>query len=181
MPERTGEPAIPGEGGQPGIGGAGVLHLSIGLVLAVFWLVLSGHYNAITLGAGLLSVAGTVYVAARMKLLDREGHPIGLLPRALLWYWPWLIWEILKSGWDVTKLILNPALPISPTLVRVRASQRTSSGIATYANSITLTPGTITCRVAGDEFLVHAITRDSAESLAEGDMDRKVTQFEGEA
>lgn len=177
-------PAGPGfraQGGQPGIGGAGVLHLSIGLVLAIFWLVLSGHYNAITLIAGLLSVVGTILVAERMKILDREAHPIGLLPRALAFYWPWLAWEILKSGWDVTKLILNPKLPISPTLVRVKASQRTSSGIATYANSITLTPGTITCRISGNDFLVHAITREGAESLAAGDMDRKVTRFEGAA
>jgi len=158
-----------------------VLHLSIGLVLAAFWLVLSGHYNAITLTAGFLSVVGTIFVADRMNILDREAHPIALLPRALIAFWPWLIWEILKSGWDVTKLILNPRLPISPTLVRVHASQRTSTGIATYANSITLTPGTITCRISGDEFLVHAITREGAESLAEGDMDRKVTQFEGKA
>lgn len=156
-----------------------MLHLSVGLVLAIFWLVLSGHYNALTLSAGAASVVGTLLVAERMKILDSEGHPIGLLPRALFVYWPWLAWEILKSGWDVTKLILSPRLPISPTLVHVKASQRTPSGIATYANSITLTPGTITCRISGNDFVVHAITREGAEALVEGGMDRKVTRFEG--
>ena len=94
-------------------------------------------------------------------------------------YWPWLGIEIAKSAWDVTKLILNPKLPISPTFIRVRASQRTPVGIATYANSITLTPGTVTARVSGNEFLVHAITRKGAEDLAEGTMDQRVKQFEG--
>jgi multicomponent Na+:H+ antiporter subunit E len=86
--------------------------------------------------------------------------------------------EIAKSTWDVTKIILNPKLPISPTLIRVRANQRTAVGVATYANSITLTPGTITARVSGNEFLVHAVTRSGAEDLAEGIMDRRVKKFE---
>lgn len=158
-----------------------MLHLSIGLVLGCFWLVLSGYYNVITLTAGLVSVVGTIALASRMKILDREAHPIALLPGALISYWPWLAWEMAKSGWDVMKLILNPKLPISPTLVRVRASQKTSSGIATYANSITLTPGTVTCRIEGDEFLVHAITREGAESLLDGEMDRRVRRFESSA
>lgn len=155
-----------------------VLYVSIGLVLSCFWLVLSGHYNALTLGAGIGSVALTLALAWRMKIIDDEGHPIHLLPRAIT-YWPWLVVEIAKAALDVTKIILNPKLPISPTLIRVRASQRSAAGLATYANSITLTPGTITARVSGHEFLVHAVTREGARELAEGTMDRRVTQFEG--
>lgn len=155
-----------------------MLYGSIGLVLLCFWLVLSGHYTVITIPAGLLSILGVVALARRMEIVDEEGHPIHLLPRAVFSYWPWLAWEIAKAAWDVTKIILNPKLPISPTLIRVRASQRSSVGVATYANSITLTPGTITARVAGHEFLVHAVTRAGAEDLAKGDMDRKVKKFE---
>lgn len=154
-----------------------MLYVSIGLVLAIFWLVLSGHYTVLTVTAGIVSVAGTVALARRMQIVDEEGHPIHLLPRAVA-YWPWLAKEIVKAAWDVTKIILNPKLPVSPTLVRVRASQRTAVGITTYANSITLTPGTITARVSGNEFLVHAITRSGAEDLAEGTMDRRVKKFE---
>jgi multicomponent Na+:H+ antiporter subunit E len=154
-----------------------VLYVSIALVLGIFWFVLSGHYTVLTLTAGVISVAGTVALARRMQIVDEEGHPIRLLPRAAT-YWPWLAKEIVKAAWDVTKIVLNPRLPISPTLVRVRASQRTAVGITTYANSITLTPGTITARVSGNEFLVHAITRAGAEELAEGTMDRRVKKFE---
>lgn len=155
-----------------------MLYTSIGLVLLCFWIVLSGHYTAITVPAGLLAILGVVALTRRMGIADREGHPIHLLPRALFSYWPWLLKEIAKSAWDVTKIILNPKLPISPTLIRVKASQRTPVGVATYANSITLTPGTITARVTNNEFLVHAVTRAGAEDLAEGTMDRRVSKFE---
>ncbi len=154
-----------------------MLYGSIGLVLLCFWMVLSGHYTIITVPAGILSVVGVVALSRRMGVADEEGHPIHLLPRAIT-YWPWLVCEIAKSAWDVTKIILHPKLPITPTLTRVRASQRSAVGIVTYANSITLTPGTITARVSGHEFLVHALTRSAAEDLAEGTMDRRVKKFE---
>ena len=73
------------------------------------------------------------------------------------------------------------ALPISPTLVRVKTSQKTALGVNIYANSITLTPGTISVEATRKEILVHAVTREGAEALAEGRMDRRVTAFEGEA
>lgn len=154
-----------------------MLYGSIGLVLFCFWLVLSGHYTIITVPAGILSVLGVVALSRRMGVADEEGHPIHLLPRAIT-YWPWLALEIAKSAWDVTKIILHPKLPITPTLIRLKASQHSAVGIATYANSITLTPGTITARVSGNEFLVHAITRSGAEDLAKGTMDRRVRKFE---
>ena len=151
---------------------------SIGLVLFCFWLVLSGIYTAITVPAGILSVIGVVALAHRMGIADDEGHPIHL-SLGTLTYWPWLALEIAKSAWDVTKIILHPKLPISPTLIRIRASQRSAVGLATYANSITLTPGTITARVSGDEFLVHALVRGGAKDLAKGTMDQRVKKFEG--
>lgn len=154
-----------------------MLYGSIGLVLLCFWMVLSGHYTIITVPAGILSVLGVVALSRRMGLADEEGHPIHLLPRAIT-YWPWLVLEIAKSAWDVTKIIFHPKLPITPTLIRVRASQRSAVGLSVYANSITLTPGTITARVSGHDFLVHALTRSAAEDLAEGTMDRRVKKFE---
>ena len=111
---------------------------------------------------------------------DEEGHPIDYLLRGLV-YWPWLVVEIAKSAWAVARIIVDPKLPISPRLIRTKASQRTAVGIATYANSITLTPGTITIEIdrREQEFLVHALTRDSAADLEEGAMDRRVRAFEG--
>jgi len=155
-----------------------MLYLSLGLVLFSFWILLSGHYTVITLTAAVLSTIAVVAMTARMKLLDREGHPTYLLWR-VIGYHPWLARQILGSAWDVSKLILDPKLPISPTLVEVRGTQKTAVGIATYANSITLTPGTLSARLRGNDILVHAITREGAKELEKGEMDRRVTEFEG--
>jgi multicomponent Na+:H+ antiporter subunit E len=153
-------------------------YLSLAGFLFAFWLALSGHYTATLVVAGAVSSAACVLAAIRMRVADAEGHPIELLWGAVT-YFPWLFREIAKSAWSVTKIILHPRLPISPTMTVVRASQRTTIGIATYANSITLTPGTITVGVNGNELTVHALVREGALDLEEGGMDRRVSQFEG--
>jgi multicomponent Na+:H+ antiporter subunit E len=86
--------------------------------------------------------------------------------------------EILKSGWAVSKAILDPRLPISPTLVRFRPTQKSIVGLVTHANSITLTPGTITVEAGPDEFLVHALTSSGAAGCVDSEMDRRVWKLE---
>jgi len=153
--------------------------ISLGTFLFLFWLPLSGHFTGFLILIGVLSAIGCALMAQRMGIVDVEGHPVHLAAGAVT-YIPWLVWEILKSAYGVATLILSPKLPISPTLITVKASQKTALGISIYGNSITLTPGTITVGVKGDELTVHAITRDGAEDLASGRMDRRVTRFEDE-
>ncbi len=152
--------------------------ISLALVCYGLWLLLSGHYVPLLLALGALSVAIVVIVALRMDVIDREGHPIHLTAKALL-YWPWLLWEIVKANVDVTRRILAPRMPISPTVVHLRASQRSELGRVIYANSITLTPGTVSMDIERDTITVHALTREAAQALRGGDMDRRVTEFEG--
>ena len=147
-------------------------------LLFAFWLLLSGFFTPFLIAAGVGSSIAVVWFARRMDVVDHEGHPIHLAVPALLSYWPWLIKEIVKSAWDVTKVILSPKLPIQPTLVRFRPSQNTEVGLVTHANSITLTPGTITIEASRDEFLVHALTTAGAEGVTGGDMDARVARFE---
>ena len=151
----------------------------IALSMFIFWLVLSGYFKLWLVGSGVAMSIAVALVARHMKFADAEGHPIGLLPRALV-YWSWLLLEIVKSAWNVARIVLDPRLPISPTLVRVKATQKTAVGLTTYANSITLTPGTISVEVSSRErmILVHGITRQTAASLADGEMDRRVSWFE---
>jgi multicomponent Na+:H+ antiporter subunit E len=151
---------------------------SSAILLFVFWLLLSGNFTAFLVTMGAVSAVAIALLGRRMDLIDHEGHPIHLSWR-VLGYWPWLFKEIAKSAWEVSRIIVNPRLPISPTLVRVKTSQKTVVGVVTYANSITLTPGTISVDVKRDEILVHALTREGAEGLLEGEMDRRVTRFEG--
>ena len=151
----------------------------IALLLFGYWLALSGHYEwwLVAFGA-VLSVLVVLFCFAK-NVTDAEGFPIGLFPRGLI-YWPWLLWQIVLSGLRVTRLILSPSLPISPTLVKVDAQQETAVGLVTYANSITLTPGTISIEASerGRCIWVHAIERAGAEGFADDPMNAKVASFE---
>lgn len=148
------------------------------LALSAFWLLLSGMFTPFLLAAGVGSALAVLTFARRMDVVDHEGHPIHLGWRAAVSYWPWLLHEIVKSSWDVSRRILHPRLPISPTLVRFRPSQATPLGLVIHANSITLTPGTISVEVAPGEFLVHALTAEGAAGLAGSEMDRRVAAME---
>ena len=156
---------------------------SLGLTLFAVWLLWSGHYtfsSTLLLVIGVVSCAVIVVVAMRMKIADPEGHPIHLLWRALL-YCPWLLWAIIKANIDVTRRILSPKMPISPTLIQVDSSQKSPLGQVVFANSITLTPGTVSVDIVDGTITVHALSRASAEDLRTGEMDRRVTAMEGEA
>lgn len=154
--------------------------LALAASLFLFWLLLSGIYTPVLVLSGLGASIAVALLASRMELADREGHPIHL-GLAALTYWPWLLKEIFRSGWQVTRLILDPRLPVSPTFVRFRPSQKTTVGLATHANSITLTPGTVTVEAGADEFLVHALTREGADGAVDSEMDRRVSRMEGSA
>ena len=153
--------------------------LALAASLFVFWLLLSGITTPFLVLSGLGCSVAVALLARRMELADREGHPIHLTAAALA-YWPWLLLEIVRAGWRVSRIILDPRLPISPTLARLRPSQKTPVALATHANSITLTPGTITVDADGEEFLVHALTREDAAALAGGEMDRRVSRLDRE-
>ncbi|MDH3792978.1 MAG: Na+/H+ antiporter subunit E, partial [Rhodospirillales bacterium] len=152
--------------------------VSLSVVLYVLWLLLSGHYEPLLLVLGALSCVFVAWIAYRMDVADREGHPIHLTWRSLV-YWPWLFWEIVKANLEVARLILAPRLAISPTVIKVKASQPDELGHVIYANSITLTPGTVSIDVRDATIEVHAITREMAEGLQTGEMDRRVTRMEG--
>ncbi|MBE9556486.1 MAG: Na+/H+ antiporter subunit E [Proteobacteria bacterium] len=154
--------------------------LSLGMVLFATWMLLSGEFSlhhGLVLGLGIASVILVVLIAVRMDVVDHEGHPIHLT-RRFVGYWFWLLLEIVKASLDVTKRIWSPSLPISPTMYILKASQPGELGQVIYANSITLTPGTVTVRLDGGDILVHAIARGVGDDLASGEMDRRVTRLE---
>ena len=150
---------------------------NLGLFLFAIWVLLSGHYTPLMILFGVLSTLFVVFLATRADLIDRETQPV-LIKLSVLFYWVWLGREIIKSNIDVTRRILSPGLPISPTVFTVRAGQKTELGRVTYANSITLVPGTVTMDVDGDVFTVHALTREAAADLKRGEMNRRVCDVE---
>jgi multicomponent Na+:H+ antiporter subunit E len=154
--------------------------LSLAAVLFLFWLLLAGHFTPFLVVSGAILSVLIAWLGVVLGYADEEGVPIELVPRGLL-YWPWLVKEAVRSALEVAAIVVNPALPISPRLVRVKTSQKTAVGVTIYANSITLTPGTITVEVNrhDNELLVHALTKAGADGLAAGEMDRRVTVMEG--
>jgi len=151
------------------------------VVLMAVWLLNSGHYTPLMIGFGVASSLFVVFLSWRMGIVDREGLPVHLLPRATL-YAPWLFKEIFKANVDVGRRVLIPFEPdISPRLFDTGVTQKSDLGRVIYANSITLTPGTVSVGVRGAYITVHAIAEDVADGLQEGEMDRRVTWLEGEA
>ena len=148
---------------------------ALGLIatLTVFWLALSGHYTPMLLSFGALSIALVVVLARRMHIVDHEGQVAGLRPRVLL-YWLWLGGEILKSAWRVSKIIWRGPHAASPSMRRIPSFSGDDLYVVTYANSITLTPGTLSVSVDNDEIQVHALEQATLETLERGDMRKRV-------
>lgn len=152
--------------------------VALALVLFGLWLLLSGLFEPFLLALGVLSCALVVWVAMRMHVLDIEGQPLHLSVLACARYIPWLLKEIAKANIDVVRCILDPALPIAPRVIEVPSTQRSAMTRTIYANSITLTPGTVSIDVTDDTITVHALTRASADGIASGEMGERVTALE---
>lgn len=167
------------------------------VTLFILWLLWSGHYTVdlaalfgghqeggheaidpMLLFLGLLSTTGVAFLCHRMGIVDNETVPFQLAPRAVR-YVPWLAWQVVLANMEVIRRILRPRDSDIPETVVVEGSQRSDVGRVTYANSITLTPGTVTIDVTDASFTVHALTPAAADGLHTGEMDREVTRFEG--
>lgn len=149
----------------------------LGVVLFSFWLLLSGHYTPLLLGLGVASSALVVLIVKRMDAVDDAKVALYHGFRVLA-YLPWLLREVWRSNVAVARIILTPRLRISPLMVEFQASQTTDFGIALYANSITLTPGTVTTGVEGNILEIHALTSADVDGREEDEMDRRVTWVE---
>ena len=149
---------------------------SYGILLFVFWLLLSGHFEPLLLGLGLVSVVVTIFLAKRMNIIDHESYPLHLLARfpAFLVY---LSREIVNANIDVIKRIMTlNGKSISPQLIKIPVPQKTDLGRVIYANSITLTPGTVSVELTKDTVTVHALSKQAAEDLSTGTMARAIPE-----
>lgn len=146
--------------------------------LTGLWLLLSGYFDKpLLLGFGAASVALCVFLAFRARVLDGEGVPSGIMPR-VFGYWWWLFAEIGKANIIVAREALAIEPKLSPKLMKVKSPTRTNAGLATFANSITLTPGTVSVDLEPDYILVHALTESLADEAAINDMGRRVAALE---
>ena len=140
----------------------------------LFWLALSGHYTVLITSFGVASVIFVTFICHRMNIADHEGHPVHLFGWRLFPYSIWLLKEIVVSSVAVSRIIWSPKPELYPDVGNVPAENLTDLEKVIYANSITLTPGTLTTHVGDDYLKVHTVRFDMLESLREGTMLGKV-------
>ncbi len=156
---------------------------SIGLVIALFalWLLMSGLYEKyLVVGLGAASAILAVYVLRRMDAVDGDKLELKLSPLKFISYNAWLMVEIAKANWAVAKLIVS-GKSLNQHLFYVPYTQKTDLAQVIFANSITLTPGTISVEVEPGRFLVHAVDFSEDDHAALADMDQRVSATEGGA
>lgn len=150
------------------------------IVLCALWLLLSGVYKPLVIGFGAASVLLSVYFAQRMNRADGYVMWLMVRPMRLVFYFIWLLGEIAKATWAVTRVIMAPEAKTRQHLFAVRQSQKSDLGQVIYANSITLTPGTITVETEPDRFIVHALCYGPSDVDDLRDMDRRVSGLESD-
>jgi multicomponent Na+:H+ antiporter subunit E len=148
---------------------------ALALLLVAAWLLWSGIYKPLLLWLGAFSCVLSLYIAHRVGFFKQSTglHLLPRLPRFSLW----LLVEIVKSSLEVVRIVLDPKLPISPTVVEIDAEPEDDVGQVILANSITLTPGTVTLDVFDNRLLVHCVTREGAKAIEGGDANRRVAEL----
>ena len=154
------------------------MRITIAAVLMfLFWFILSGHTELWLILLGLLSVGLSIFLSKRMNIMDREGHPFHLTIR-LLHYFLFLGEQILIANLDVVKRILKPGRTTSPQIIQITHNKKTNLGKVIYANSITLTPGTVTLELTKNNIKVHALSQNGVDALQTGQMANRVPDDE---
>ncbi len=145
------------------------------VLLFLFWLFLSGHMEPLLLGLGVASVALTVFLSWRMNIIDHESYPLHLSLK-FPGYFLYLSGEIVKANIDVARRVLRwRGASISPQMIDIPLLQESDLGAVIYANSITLTPGTVTIRLSKDSLTVHALSKEAAAELATNAMSKEIS------
>ena len=153
--------------------------ISLIIVLSLLWLGLSGHFDALLLSLGFVSVLLIVAVTLRMDAIDREIYPVHV-PRKLLRFWLFLGVEVIKSNIDVLKRIFTPGKSISPQFFELPIKLKSNLSRVIYANAITLTPGTVSVKVDTEKesIIIHSLSIESAEDLCSGRLASAVPEIE---
>jgi multicomponent Na+:H+ antiporter subunit E len=151
------------------------------VLLVLFWLLLSGMYDLFHLSLGAFSVAAVLLINSRIRQYNYfdemlpEAKNINLL--RLLYYIPWLLLEVVLSSFRVAYLIIHPKMPIKTGLIKFKTNLPHMNAKVLLGNSITLTPGTVTLEINGNDFLVHSMTNEASEGHIDHNLTREVANL----
>ena len=151
------------------------------ILLYLIWLLLSGHYDLFHLSLGILCCSLVAFLSHDLLFENGISKNIFLIITRFISYLPWLIYAVISANIHVAYLVLSPKMPIDPKIIRFKTKLRSDISKVTLANSITLTPGTITMDIVDEEFYVHAIDEKVASDLLTGEMERRVAYIYLEA
>lgn len=150
------------------------------VLLLITWVALSGQFDAFHLSLGLISCALVTWMSSDLLFRTREGSILQRIHEGwkLAWYFLWMLWQILLANIAILKLALSPnALQhVDPSIVHFKTKLKSNFAKFLLANSITLTPGTVTIKISGDDFYVHAINEEAAAGL-DGEMERRIARI----
>jgi len=150
------------------------------IVLFAPWLVLSGKFDPLHVGMGVVCSLLVAYRSADLLFPDREATLVDRLRQlaGFIGYIGWLFWEIILANLHVFRVALSPRMNelLAPRLVEFDTKLEKELSKFILANSITLTPGTVTVRVNGNKFLVHALTKKTADGLP-GAMETRIANI----
>lgn len=142
-----------------------VLHFCL---MMGFWLILSGMYDLFHISLGVISVFTVLWFNAKLRNYnffdENESKPAKFKVFRLLYFIPFLVFEIIGSSFRVAYLIINPKMPIKTGIIKFKTNLPNMAAKVLLGNSITLTPGTVVLQIAGDEFLVHSLTNEADEA-----------------
>jgi multicomponent Na+:H+ antiporter subunit E len=147
------------------------------LVMFAFWVIMSGMFDGFHLTLGVISCLLVAQFSHKLLFFGESGTSWGRQTLGMLGYLPWLFYQIILASVDVARIVLHPRMLdlIDPQIIHFKTRLKGSFARVTFAQSITLTPGTISVSVYDDEFTVYALTRAGAESLP-GEMEQRVAR-----
>jgi len=140
----------------------------------LFYQMLSGSIVLLDFATGAISATIVAVALSRVTFASDPTRYAPLRVLRMVVYIPYLLWEIIKANVAVSAVILHPRLPIDPRLTRIRPAVWGGIPVTTLANSITLTPGTLTVRMQGQHFVVHTLIPSAREDLFDGGLERAV-------
>lgn len=168
------------------VGNSLVHRILMAVLMFLFWLLLSGNLEVKFLIYGALTAIIVSWITYPLLLVPNQDRTkqyflFAIHPLKLFWYFLWLMWQLLLANIEVIRSTVRTDLAINPRVCRFRFVADNPMATVILANSITLTPGTVTMNVTEDGvFEVHALTDGSAEGLMDGSMQGEVAWLMGE-
>lgn len=153
-------------------------HFLLFLVLYLHWIFWSGKFDSFHLSLGVISCALVTFMSHNLYIKSKKLSPKIILEAVrFVKYIPWLLYQIVLSNINVAYLVLSPSMPIDPKIIRYKTKLKSDVSLVIFANSITLTPGTITADIHEGEYYVHALSQKFADDLMTGEMEDKVAHI----